>query len=264
MWSPAEIIWLHDGVGQPWLDAAAVAEHLAAWLPWLRCERRGDLLGESAVDPAALVERLARARVTTPTKRAGGPERRLLRPELDFESRVLTGQVRASAGVVYDGCELQWLAAGLLRGGAEAIHLWLTERLFATWDDDDRRYHLRVILCGVPTMVSTTGMVRAPARERSYYLSRSLGVRPEEAATADFLDHEDPRTADVVKGYAMQAVFYALTGEPFCDDSACRLFNAHWQSEMLAAQLQGDDYCRRHRDALDAWAAEQGACIRMA
>jgi hypothetical protein len=44
----------------------------------------------------------------------------------------------------------------------------------------------------------------------------------------------------------MQAVFYALTGDPFCDDPCCRLFNAHWQREMLAAQLSRPDFCRRH------------------
>jgi hypothetical protein len=42
-----------------------------------------------------------------------------------------------------------------------------------------------------------------------------------------------------------------LTGEAFCDDPACRLFNAHWQEEMLRAQL-ADNYCGRHR----AWLRE--------
>ena len=51
----------------------------------------------------------------------------------------------------------------------------------------------------------------------------------------------------------MQAVFFAITGNAFCDDPCCRLFNAHWQAEMLAAQLEGPDYCASHRQALERW-----------
>jgi hypothetical protein len=45
----------------------------------------------------------------------------------------------------------------------------------------------------------------------------------------------------------MQAVIYALTGEAFCDDARCRLYDAHWQEEMLRAQLEEPEFCERHR-----------------
>lgn len=247
------VLW--DGVGQSWFDAKALADHLSVWLPWLSVELRGDLL---AIADATLPEALAQTRVTAPTTPAGERQRRVLGPEADYEARMLSGAARATGGVIYDGVELLALAAERLPAGERGIgvlHVWLTERLFATWDDDDRRYHLRVVLCGVPTLLSTTGMVRAPARERSYYLGRRLGIRHQEA-TADFLAPEDPRTAAVAKGYAMQAVFYGLTGEPFCEEPTCRLFNAHWQQEMLAAQLSDTDYCPHHEHILEAWTAE--------
>jgi hypothetical protein len=41
--------------------------------------------------------------------------------------------------------------------------------------------------------------------------------------------------------------------EAFCDDPRCRLFNAHWQRELLGAQLGGQDFCGRHRATLAAW-----------
>lgn len=74
----------------------------------------------------------------------------------------------------------------------------------------------------------------------------------------DFLRYEDPRITEMAKGYAMQAAFYSLTGEPFCDDPRCRLFNAHWQREMFNAQLGGGDYCPFHRNILELWSSSSG------
>ena len=54
-------------------------------------------------------------------------------------------------------------------------------------------------------------------------------------------------------------LLFALTGEPFCEDPACRLFNAHWQAEMLRAQLEGPDYCERHQELLRRGGATSGA-----
>jgi hypothetical protein len=67
-----------------------------------------------------------------------------------------------------------------------------------------------------------------------------------------FIDYKDPRMTEVTKGYAAQALFYCLVGYPFCDDSNCRLFNAHRQSEMLQAQLLSPyEFCPEHQAVLD-------------
>ena len=45
----------------------------------------------------------------------------------------------------------------------------------------------------------------------------------------------------------MQAVFYSLTGNPFCEDKGCRLYNAHWQEDAIFAQLEsGYEFCKEH------------------
>ena len=82
-----------------------------------------------------------------------------------------------------------------------------------------------------------------------------MGSEPKTAGRdGAFLEFRDPVATEVAKGYAMQAVFFALTGDPFCDEPECRLYNAHWQHEMMAAQLGGGaDYCERHAVMLDAW-----------
>jgi hypothetical protein len=262
--------YLYDGVGQEWFSARAVADHLGQWLPWLTFERRDDPLAgglaaiqdEGAREEAstALAESLCRIRVLNPTATVDPWARRLLKPEVEYESRLLRGAVGPAAGVLYDGHELQRLAAGQLprtERRLDAVHIWFTERSVATWDEADCRYHARVSVYGLPSIVSTAGMVQAPARERPHYLARRLGLDPKGAGAhppAGFLDYQDPRTTEVAKGYAMQAVFYALSGEPFCADPHCRLFNAHWQQEMLVAQLEGGDYCARHRERLGTWA----------
>ena len=67
-----------------------------------------------------------------------------------------------------------------------------------------------------------------------------------------FVDYGDLRLTEILKGYSMQAVFYHLTGEPFCDNPDCRLFNAHWQEQMIQAQLTtAQEYCPRHRKLLE-------------
>jgi len=48
---------------------------------------------------------------------------------------------------------------------------------------------------------------------------------------------------EVIKGYIMQALFYYVVGDPFCDNHQCRLFNAHWQEDLIRAQLKTDADC---------------------
>ena len=254
--------YLYDGVAQPWFSVEAVRDHLALWLPWMRLEVRGDPAALALRQPCrtetCFAERLCRMRVLNPAKEPSA--RSLLKPEIDFERRVLDGQARACAGVVYDGNELQRFAFGLLppgERGLDSVHIWFTERNVATWDEDDLRYHARTSVYGQPSIVSTSGMALAPARDREYYLARRLGVPVHEhdgLDLGDALERDDPRIEEAAKGYAMQAIFHALTGDPFCRDPHCRLLNAHWQRELLTAQLGGVDYCSHHQRMLEEWA----------
>ena len=111
----------------------------------------------------------------------------------------------------------------------------------------------------VGTVISTTGLIEAPARPREYYLLKQqyerLGrdlLELKERFKGRFLDYEDERLTQVIKGYAMQAVFYHLVGNPFCEDKGCRLYNAHWQEELIFAQLWSTyEFCGQHEEALD-------------
>ena len=176
--------------------------------------------------------------------------------EIEYEKRRILGKTR-SFGILYDGFRLQRVFSELIPRGErsiEFVHIFFTNRLFATWDESNKRYHLRTSVYAFPSFISTTGIVEAPAKPREYYLLKqqyeTLGKSLTELKASfkeRFIDYGDKRLTEVVKGYAMQAVFYSLTGDPFCQDKGCRLYNAHWQEELIFAQLEsGYEFCPQH------------------
>ena len=197
--------------------------------------------------------------------------RSLTNPEIDFEP--LPGEVRYEkklveypkfkvSGVLYDGYQLDTVFQSLIpKNGLSFnyLHIVFTNRLFGTFDENDRRYHARVIICGYPSIISTTGIVEAPAKPREFYHIKQkysmLGTDiPLEVIKKQiygrFIDYDDPRLTEVMKGYVMQSVFYHLTQEPFCKEKDCRLYNAHWQEEVINAQLKGSEFCEKHEQIL--------------
>ena len=62
-----------------------------------------------------------------------------------------------------------------------------------------------------------------------------------------FIDYDDTRLTEVMKGYCIQALFFYISGEPFCEDNKCRLYNAHWQEEVINAQLAKPEFCKKHK-----------------
>lgn len=189
--------------------------------------------------------------------------------EVRFEENLLGSPERRISGILYDAPRLQLVLRDLLPSkelSFGTVHIVFTPRLFGTYDGGDRRYHARVILCGYPSMISTSGIVEAPAKPREFYLTRQA-IRAtgtdlpaeilEEKIEGRFLDYDDDRLADVMKGYAAQALFYSITREPFCDDPRCRLFNAHWQEEVLEAQLGEQEFCSRHASIIEEIAQKQ-------
>ena len=172
--------------------------------------------------------------------------------EVEYEKRRILDTTVKSLGILYDGQKLTSTYAGLIDEGqltVEIAHIVFTNQLVGTWDDNDKRYHARVAVYGYPSIISTSGVVEAPARPREFYLKRQMGVDPvtlKEEFRGRFIDYDDPRLTEVMKGYAAQALFYHMTGEPFCKDKTCRLYNAHWQEDLISAQLTSDDFCSEH------------------
>ncbi len=179
--------------------------------------------------------------------------------DVDIERRLLLDPRKRLPGILYDGFRLQTLMRSFLpkeEQSLRTVHLAFTPRLISTFDAGDRVYHARVIVCGLPSIASTSGIVEGPAKPRAFYMAKrrysAMGVTPPtEILKGDFegqfIDYDDVRLTEVFKGYALQALFVHLVGDPFCSDPACRLFNAHWQEEVIQAQLTSGVLCRPHQ-----------------
>jgi len=260
---------------EPWaaaLDCEALASYVERLLPSIRADVREPFVSwhlsrlpadERALRLGELARAFAGAKVRNPARPDlnAGP----LAGEVDYERRRLEAGSKV-LGLLYDGISLMNLLAALITAEERSrrhIHVVFTNQLFGTWQDDDRRYHARVSLYGFPSLISTTGLVEAPAKPREFYflkqqytalgMADAVDVGMKKEFWGRVLGHNDERTTEVLKGYALQALFYHIWGEPFCPDRGCRLYNAHWQEELLAAQLGGDyELCPRHEQMLKA------------
>ncbi len=211
------------------------------------------------------VSKLALNLVNTKIRDLNDPKKTIspLSGEISFEERLLREPSKSVFGIFYDGYRLHDVFQESLPESelAQSIcHIIFTPRLFGTFDENDRRYHARVILCGYPSIISTTGIVDAPAKPKEYYKIKHGLLRQNLATVEDFipkelkkkyLKYDDQKLTEVLKGYVMQVIFYHLVGEPFCKEPGCRLYNAHWQEELLQAQLTDPEFCSQHEKFLD-------------
>ncbi|MGI0019711.1 MAG: DUF6775 family putative metallopeptidase [Nitrososphaera sp.] len=148
---------------------------------------------------------------------------------------------------LYDGFELQRLLAQEMTGSGDA-HIVFTDLLACTFSEDDWRYHARTVVCGTPAIISTAGIIEAPARPREFYAPFADIQSLKRKHAGRFIDYGDERMADAAAGCAFQALFFFLTdGEPFCDSDGCRLFNAHWQKDLIRTQVENPALCPKHR-----------------
>ncbi len=140
----------------------------------------------------------------------------------------------------------------------EHVHVIFKDSLVATYDEVTRRFHARTLICGTPSIISTNGIIEAPAKPRDYYfkmmLSNLLDRSNGEIKTkfkGRFIDYGDPSVFCAALGFAVQAVFYFLTdGDPFCIENTCTLYNSHWQEEMIRAQVKTPKFCKYHETLL--------------
>lgn len=267
---PGQIHLYNEGASSA-LNLDEIAVYLRERLGKVEVNQRGSLIAnylsrlsekEGEKEIARLARRLAGIRV----RRLGDgqPFSQPLKGEIEYEKRYLRNPSSKPAGVLYDGFRLLGIFWELLPReelGWKHLHLLFTNQLFGTWDENDRRYHARASVYGIPNLISTMGIVEAPAKPREFYLLRRqydmLGkgeasiLELKERFKGRFIDYDDERLTEVVKGYCLQAIFFHLTGDPFCPDKDCRLYNAHWQEELIAAQLGGSyELCPSHQGLL--------------
>ena len=70
---------------------------------------------------------------------------------------------------LYDGFVLQQVLRTLISGNecdSEHVHIIITDLLTCTFDEDDWRYHDRPVICGMPSIVSLSGIVERTAKPK--------------------------------------------------------------------------------------------------
>jgi hypothetical protein len=162
--------------------------------------------------------------------------------------------------VMYDGFEMQKIIReNLLDFEDQTLYVILTNRFTCTYDESDARYHGRAVICANPAIISTTGIVEAPAKSREFYIeamanmAQGLDIKSvKEKHSGEFLEYHDERLSKVIEGYLLQVIFYVLIGESFCDYMDCRLNNAHWQRDLLYSQIEIRRLCDKHQKILDS------------
>ncbi len=223
----------------------------------IRISHCGNIYKNLSKDQVETIARkIAQLRIKEPWK--GPLPKAVLEGEVGYEKERLKDPNWRHFGILYEGVLYQQLLRDSIFEGnlkEQNCTILFTNQLIGTWDSNDRRYHIRTSLYGFPHIISISGMVMAPAKPREFYLKRQMGVPVEflkEEYKDRFIDYGDERVTEVIKGYVMQAFFYHLTGEPFCEDPDCRLFNSHWQEQMIHAQLDGAyEFCPRHEELLN-------------
>lgn len=181
--------------------------------------------------------------------------------EIDFEIR--SGYSQDSNNIIlYDGFEIQKILSDSIpeeESRSDIFHLIITTRLGCTYDYDDYRYHGRAVICSNPSIISTTGIIEAPAKPREYYLyiqqkiSQGLNLDAlKEQFKGRFLEYHDKNLDTIIKGYALQVIFYYITLEPFCNTKECVLHNAHWQEDLIYTQIRCGKLCGHHQKILES------------
>lgn len=168
--------------------------------------------------------------------------------EIDIEKKIIKGE-KELLGIIYDAHELNKVMREMLSEREREEHtVIITKRLMATLEKHESRYHVRAVLNSIPSIVSVSGIVEGPAKPRRYYLTDE----PESEDILDFkpMEHDDERMESAVKSYLLQTVFWRSEGDPFCESEGCRLYNSHWQREVIEDQVNGK-LCEKHKRKLE-------------
>lgn len=158
---------------------------------------------------------------------------------------------------LYDGHLLHDHLGEYLSHRAGVFHILFVDVMIGTYDYDGMRYHGRALLSANPCIISVRGMCEAPARSTTYCADvmacMATGrdvLEVDKQHGGGFLTYDDPRLQKAANGYVMQAIFHFETGDAFCEDTSCQLYNSHWQSDVIRTQVTSPRLCGYHQDVL--------------
>ncbi|MCK5291491.1 MAG: hypothetical protein KAR39_05705 [Thermoplasmata archaeon] len=255
------IVYVYDEPSSPSFKIGEIADFLKEKLPNVDVMTRKEFFSFHTHDLGELAKELASAKVRGIEGLQVKEEP--LYGEVQYEKRILQEPHRRTMGILYDGYKMLRVLREVLpenEATTDTAHIAFTNRIICTYEKGDNRFHARVIMCGFPSLISTSGLIEAPAKPREYYLMKQKYAAMDSEPPAQelkaafegrFIDYDDENMTQALKGYTLQSIFYHTTGEPFCEDKDCMLFNAHWQEEVLNAQIVSGQLCERHGKMLE-------------
>ena len=133
--------------------------------------------------------------------------------EIENENK---GNVDNEERILYDGFEFHNAISEFIpvdENNIEIFHVIFTDKITCTFDENDFRYHSRALIGCNPAIISTTGMIEAPAKPKQYYLDLITNFHQEKNEEikkykGQFLEYHDPRISEITEGY----LFITYTG----------------------------------------------------
>ena len=89
------------------------------------------------------------------------------------------GVVLPNILILYDGFMMQRLFETMINeneSNTDHVHIVFEDRLIGTFSEEDWRYHARTIIAGNPSIISTTGIVEAPAKRKERDINQMLSA----------------------------------------------------------------------------------------
>ena len=251
-------VFLYDEPSIPEIEISKLAKFIQETLD-IPVEIRKNFFEHFRADRNTAYE-LASSRIFnpySPFERHSPTEEEIIFEENSFGNSSVLNNI-----ILYDGFEIKNILKKIIPEeelDSNIFHLIFTTRLTCTYDYEDYRYHGRAVICSNPSIISTTGIIEAPAKPRAYYISIQHSMAQglnldalKEQFRGTFLEYHDKNLGQVVRGYALQAIFYYLTSESFCDSKDCILNNAHWQEDLIHAQIKSGRLCDAHQKILES------------
>lgn len=264
-------IFIYDAPDAIGLDIRAIGHYLADLFPEVQVETRTDFftwrLGQFDLDQVDVLAAEVAARLE---------EREvhdLVAPDRRGEFEPVAPEER-DLGTVYQAEPLQDVMRALIPAeerGPDALHLVFITQCIGRFVAGESYFRLQIVHHGEPTVISTTGIVEAPALPREYAFRRAqlLGFGMDEAAeeldglfAEEAVGHGDTRLSRVATGIALQAVFMRAFGESGCAEPTCPLHPAASHDELTRAHLSDDSrLCDRHARMIIAAREASGEAV---
>ncbi len=171
--------------------------------------------------------------------------------EINFELRRIKGIIN-SFGVIYDGFLLSGIFFEVLAHSFQDfsfLPIVITNRQIATFGEDGR-YHLRICVIGVPTIISINGFFSAPAKPLDYHLTKMVNEDLALIKSYDLKEYIHKNIPIASRAYILESILWNFGGIPFCSNKFCLLSDSHTIDELIFSKIKGLKLCDMHRKAI--------------